>query len=238
MIERSRRLETRPSMSECSRCNDVFVTRSEGSVPVCARCETSTDDGGFWGFRRWTFGAICSLCLVVLVFMLGSSESRSVSHKLSEISSHDSSFGQQARALSGKYLSGQSMVNPVLDKTQLAVTESTSSEQGESITAVDSTASHEPMIIRASEASGRTQTDIPRIETAGDASHSGEPRQYAVYMIVEGDSLYAIAEKFLPDGAFLHEFTKLVMQENGIENFEALQVGMELKIPLDLNKED
>ena len=229
-------------MSECSRCHNVFVTRPDRSVSVCDRCETLNNDGGFRRFHRWTFLAICSLCLVVLVFILGSSGTRSVSHKMIAISNQDSSFGQAVRSVPEEYSSSQYMVTPALDKTQsppmLVVTESTASTPGKSITAVDSTASPEPMIIPSSEVSGQAETVTPRIATISDASHSGEPKLYDVYMIVEGDSLYAIAERFLPDGAFLHEFTKLVMQENGIEDFEALQVGMELKIPLDLNKED
>ena len=94
------------------------------------------------------------------------------------------------------------------------------------------------MVIHAYEVYTEAQTLPSAITTSNAASDFEETKLYAVYIIVEGDSLYAIAEKFLPDGAFLHEFTQLVMRENNIENVEALRIGLELKIPLDLNKED
>ena len=94
------------------------------------------------------------------------------------------------------------------------------------------------LIVEGNEVFAEAQSVLPNIPTNSSKSDAGETSRYAVYVIVNGDSMYAIAEKFLPDGAFLHEFTLLVMRENNMENFEDLQVGMELKIPLDFNKED
>ena len=226
-------------MSECSRCHDVLVTRSEGSAPLCERCETSNGDGALRGLSRWAFVAICSSCLVVLVSMLGSSGDRIISSEMSVPLSQESNFSLLTQAVSGEYPLGQYVIKPVPDKTQsptaVSMTKSEASTQIDPTAPAESTTAAGTLVIQPNEVS---QTLPSAITNSNDASDFEETKRYAVYIIVEGDSLYAIAEKFLPNGAFLHEFTKLVMQENDLEDFEALPVGMELKIPLDLKKED
>jgi hypothetical protein len=166
--------------------------------------------------------------------MLGSSEDHSVSQKMTTTSSEGSSSSSSEQAISGRVQSDQHMVTPITDRAEPP----TISVQNEFTVTVENTSPVKASIVAGSEASAEAQTVLPNIPTNSSKSDVGETSRYAVYVIAEGDSMYAIAEKFLPDGAFLHEFTQLVMRENNIENVEALRIGLELKIPLDLNKED
>ena len=221
-------------MSECNRCHIVLATQSEHSGLFCERCKVSDEHSVFGGLRRWAFAALCSSCLVWVLFMLGSSEDHSVSQKMTTTSSEGSSSRSSEQAISGRVQSDQHMVTPITDRAEPP----TISVQNEFTVTVENTSPVKASIVAGSEASAEAQTVLPNIPTNSSKSDVGETSRYAVYVIAEGDSMYAIAEKFLPDGAFLHEFTLLVMRENNIENVEALRVGLELKIPLDLNKED
>lgn len=200
----------------------------------CERCEISDGNSIFGGLQRWAFAALCSSCLVWVLFMLGSSADHSVSQKMTTTSSERSGSSSSEQAISGRVQSDQHMVTPITDRAEPP----TISVQNEFTVTVENTSPVKASIVAGSEASAEDQTVLPNIPTNSSKSDVGETSRYAVYVIAEGDSMYAIAEKFLPDGAFLHEFTQLVMRENNIENGEALRVGLELKIPLDLNKED
>ncbi|GEM_PF-5105393 len=230
MIERSRRLSDNVSISECSRCHTVLATQSERFGLFCDRCKISDENSIFDVLPRWAFAAVCSLCLVVVVLMLGSSEDHSVSWRMTTTSGESSASNFSEQAISGRVQSGQHMVTPITDRVE----PHTTSVQSESTATVESKSSVKASIVEGNEVPTETQTVLPN----SPKSDVGETSRYAVYVIVEGDSMYAIAEKFLPDGEFLHEFTQLVMQENNIDDLEALKIGMELKIPLDLNKED
>jgi len=174
--------------------------------------------------------------------MLGSSGDRIISNEMSVPLSQESKVSLLTQAVSEEYPLGQYVISPVPDKTQsptaVLMTKSEASTQIDSTAPADSTTAARTLVIQPNELYTEPQTLASAITTGNAASDFEETKRYAVYIIVEGDSLYAIAEKFLPNGAFLHEFTKLVMQENDLEDFEALPVGMELKIPLDLKKED
>jgi hypothetical protein len=54
---------------------------------------------------------------------------------------------------------------------------------------------------------------------------------YKRYVVVSGDSLYAIAEQFLPPDFYLDEYTQLIREANSIEDSDDLSIGMELLIP-------
>ena len=149
-------------------------------------------------------------------------------------SSEGSGSSALEQDIAGRVQSDQHMVTPITDRAEPP----TISVQNEFTVTVENTSPVKASIVAGSEASAEAQTVLPNIPTNSSKSDVGETSRYAVYVIVNGDSMYAIAEKFLPEGAFLHEFTQLVMRENNIEKSEDLQVGMELKIPLDLNKED
>ena len=221
-------------MSKCNRCHTFLTTQSERSGLFCERCKISDGNSIFGGIQRWAFAALCSSCLVVVLFMLGSSEDHSVSWRMTTTSSEGSGSSSSEQAVSGRVQSDQHMVTPITDRAEPP----TISVPSEFTVTVENTSPVKASIVAGSEASAEAQTFLPNIPTNTSKSDVGETSRYAVYVIAEGDSMYAIAEKFLPDGAFLHEFTLLVMRENNIENVEALRVGLELKIPLDLNKED
>ena len=221
-------------MPKCNRCHTFLTTQSERSGLFCERCKISDGNSIFGGLRRWAFAALCSSCLVWVLFMLGSSEDHSVSQKMTTTSSEGSGSSSSEQAVSGRVQSDQHMVTPITDRAEPP----TISVQNEFTVTVENTSPVKASIVAGSEASAEAQTVLPNIPTNSSKSDVGETSRYAVYVIVEGDSMYAIAEKFLPDGEFLHEFTQLVMQENNIDDLEALKIGMELKIPLDLNKED
>ena len=221
-------------MSECNRCHIVLATQSEHSGLFCERCKVSDENSVFGGLRRWAFAALCSSCLVVVLILLGSSEDHSVSQRMTTASSEGSGSSSLEQDIAGRVQSGQLMVTPITDRAEPP----TISVQSEFTVTVESTSSVKASIAEGNEVFAEAQSVLPNIPTNSSKSDTGETTRYAVYVIVNGDSMYAIAEKFLPDGAFLHEFTQLVMRENNMENFEDLQVGMELKIPLDFNKED
>ena len=221
-------------MSECNRCHIVLATQSEHSGLFCERCEVSDENSVFGGLRRWAFAALCSSCLVAVLLMLGSSKDHSVFQRMTMASSEGSGSSSLEQDIAGRVQSVQHMVTPITDRTEPPTT----SVQSEFTATVESTSSVKASIAEGSEVFTEAQYVLPNIPTNSSESDAGETSRYAVYVIVNGDSLYAIAENFLPDGAFLHEFTQLVMRENNIEKSEDLQVGMELKIPLDLNKED
>ena len=221
-------------MSKCNRCHTFLTTQSERSGLFCERCKISDGNSIFGGIQRWAFAALCSSCLVVVLFMLGSSEDHSVSWRMTTTSSEGSGSSSSEQAVSGRVQSDQHMVTPITDRAEPP----TISVPSEFTVTVENTSPVKASIVAGSEASAEAQTFLPNIPTNTSKSDVGETSRYAVYVIAEGDSMYAIAEKFLPDGAFLHEFTLLVMRENNIENVEALRIGLELKIPLDLNKED
>ena len=221
-------------MSECNRCHIVLATQSEHSGLFCERCKVSDEHSVFGGLRRWAFAALCSSCLVVVLILLGSSEDHSVSQRMTTASSEGSGSSSLEQDIAGRVQSGQLMVTPIADRAEPP----TISVQSEFTVTVESTSSVKASIVEGNEVFAEAQSVLPNIPTNSSRSDTGETSRYAVYVIVNGDSMYAIAEKFLPDGAFLHEFTQLVMRENNIEKSEDLQVGMELKIPLDLNKED
>ncbi len=221
-------------MSKCNRCHTFLTTQSERSGLFCERCKISDGNSIFGGLQRWAFAALCSSCLVWVLFMLGSSEDHSVSQKMTTTSSEGGGSSSSEQAISGRVQSDQRMVTPITDRAEPP----TISVQGEFTVTVESTSPVKASIVAGSEVSAEAQTVLTNIPTNGSKSDVGETSRYALYVIAEGDSMYAIAEKFLPDGSFLHEFTQLVMRENNIENVEVLQVGLELKIPLDLNKED
>ena len=233
-MERSRRLPHRVFMSKCNRCHTFLTTQSERSGLFCERCKISDGNSIFGGLQRWAFAALCSSCLVWVLFMLGSSEDHSVSQKMTTTSSEGGGSSSSEQAISGRVQSDQRMVTPITDRAEPP----TISVQNELTVTVENTSPVKASIVAGSESCAEAQTVLPNIPTNSSKSDVGETSRYAVYVIAEGDSMYAIAEKFLPDGAFLHEFTLLVMRENNIENVEALRVGLELKIPLDLNKED
>ena len=221
-------------MSECNRCHIVLATQSEHSGLFCERCKVSDENSVFGGLRRWAFAALCSSCLVVVLMLLGSSEDHSVSQRMTTASSEGSGSSSLEQDIAGRVQSVQHMVTPITDRAEPP----TISVQGEFTVTVESTSPVKASIVAGSEVSAEAQTVLTNIPTNGSKSDVGETSRYALYVIAEGDSMYAIAVKFLPDGSFLHEFTQLVMRENNIENVEVLQVGLELKIPLDLNKED
>ena len=221
-------------MSECNRCHIVLATQSEHCGLFCERCKVSDEHSVFGGLRRWAFAALCSSCLVAVLLMLGSSKDHSVFQRMTMASSEGSGSSSLEQDIAGRVQSVQHMVTPITDRTEPPTT----SVQSEFTATVESTSSVKASIAEGNEVFTEAQSVLPNIPTNSSKSDTGETSRYAVYVIVNGDSMYAIAEKFLPDGAFLHEFTQLVMRENNMENFEDLQVGMELKIPLDLNKED
>ena len=221
-------------MSECNRCHIVLATQSEHSGLFCERCKVSDENSVFGGLRRWAFAALCSSCLVVVLMLLGSSEDHSVSQRMTTASSEGSGSSSLEQDIAGRVQSGQLMVTPITHRAEPP----TISVRSEFTVTVESTSSVKASIAEGNEVFAEAQSVLPNIPTNSSKSDTGETTRYAVYVIVNGDSMYAIAEKFLPDGAFLHEFTQLVMRENNMENFEDLQVGMELKIPLDFNKED
>ena len=221
-------------MSECNRCHIVLATQSEHSGLFCERCKVSDEHSVFGGLRRWAFAALCSSCLVVVLILLGSSEDHSVSQRMTTASSEGSGSSSLEQDIAGRVQSGQLMVTPITGRAEPP----TISVRSEFTVTVESTSSVKASIAEGNEVFAEAQSVLPNIPTNSSKSDTGETSRYAVYVIVNGDSMYAIAEKFLPDGAFLHEFTQLVMRENNMENFEDLQVGMELKIPLDFNKED
>ena len=221
-------------MSECNRCHIVLATQSEHSGLFCERCKVSDENSVFAGLRRWAFAALCSSCLVVVLMLLGSSEDHSVSQRMTTASSEGSGSSSLEQDIAGRVQSGQLMVTPITGRAEPP----TISVRSEFTVTVESTSSVKASIAEGNEVFAEAQSVLPNIPTNSSKSDTGETSRYAVYVIVNGDSMYAIAEKFLPDGAFLHEFAQLVMRENNMENFENLQVGMELKIPLDFNKED
>ena len=221
-------------MSECNRCHIVLATQSEHCGLFCERCKVSDENSVFGGLRRWAFAALCSSCLVVVLILLGSSEDHSVSQRMTMAASEDNGSSSLEKDIAGRVQSVQHMVTPITDRTEPPTT----SVQSEFTATVESTSSVKASIAEGNEVFAEAQSVLPNIPTNSSKSDAGETSRYAVYVIVNGDSMYAIAEKFLPDGAFLHEFAQLVMRENNMENFEDLQVGMELKIPLDFNKED
>ncbi len=221
-------------MPECGRYHNDFVTRSEGSVPVCERCEISIEDGMFRRLTRWTFAAACSLCLVVLVCLLGSTGDDLVSPRVTTVPSQVSASSMSELGVFGAYSLRQEIASPITDKNEL----SAASNESESTTSTDRTNVDLTETTQKSQISAEAQTDLRAVALSEVGSDLGSATEHTTYIIAEGDSLYAIAEKFLPEGAFLYEFTLLVMRTNNIDDSEALRVGMVLKIPLDLSKED
>jgi hypothetical protein len=67
-------------------------------------------------------------------------------------------------------------------------------------------------------------------QTLGSTVSSPESN-YRKYIVVSGDSLYGIAEQFLPTDFTLDEYTQLIRDANLIGNSDDLSIGMELLIP-------
>lgn len=70
----------------------------------------------------------------------------------------------------------------------------------------------------------------PLSQTLGSTVSSPESN-YRKYIVVSGDSLYAIAEQFLPIDLTLDEYTQLIRDANLMGNSDDLSIGMELLIP-------
>ena len=69
------------------------------------------------------------------------------------------------------------------------------------------------------------------LDDISSASVASSQPDYQKYLVVAGDSLYAIAEQFLPTGLTLDEYTQLIREVNSIGNSDDLSIGMELLIP-------
>ena len=89
------------------------------------------------------------------------------------------------------------MVTPISDRAEPPII----SVQSEFTVTVESTSSVIASIAEGNEVFTEAQSVLPNIPTNSSKSDPGETSRYAVYVIVNGDSMYAIAEKFLPDGA-------------------------------------
>lgn len=62
------------------------------------------------------------------------------------------------------------------------------------------------------------------------ATETPEPT-FETYLVEEGDSLFLIAERFLPTGRELGEFADEIAEINGIDDPTQIFIGQELQIP-------
>ncbi len=76
-----------------------------------------------------------------------------------------------------------------------------------------------------------TSTPTPTPTATPEATATEAPTETTTYTVQSGDTMFAIAELFLPAGKDLNEFADEIAAANGIDDITQIQVGQVLDIP-------
>jgi len=76
-----------------------------------------------------------------------------------------------------------------------------------------------------------TSTPTPTATAAPEATATEVPADITTYTVRSGDTMFAIAELFLPAGKELNQFADEIAAANGIDDITQIQAGPVLDIP-------
>ena len=213
------------SFSKCYRCGiDFQITHPLGAALFCGGCLALKPRLGISRMSSAIFVVVASLTIIFLILLLDMSVTNNSYVSLSRF--------EQMTVL-GESSGNMTAVMPLRSSK---VTRS-----GVMITTPLVTPATEQNIRKPGQ-QGSTENPVLRSVPSADSLtqlFSQAPSlnvisaeaEYERYVVVSGDSLYAIAEQFLPDDFSLDEYAQLIMEANSIEDSDDLLIGMELLIP-------
>ena len=213
------------SFPECHRCGMIIqVDGSSGSSLFCDDCAKLKPRLGLSHMSSAVFLTVASLTVIFFILLLDNRSNSDSRLSLSRFSLEVDS-GQQYENLnivvSSKPAEEQGPAAPVVTQLVTPVPSQPVTEQNQTNSVTEPTATD---IVSATS----TSESLDDISSASVASSQPD---YQKYLVVAGDSLYAIAEQFLTTGLTLDEYTQLIREANYIGNSDDLSIGMELLIP-------
>ena len=213
------------SFSECHRCGIIIqADDSSGSSLFCDDCAALKPRLGLSHMSSAVFFTVASLTVIFFILLLDNRSNSDSRLSLSRFSLEVDS-GQQYDNLnivvSSKPAEEQRPAAPVVTQLVTPVPSQPVTEQNQTNSVTEPTATDIVSVTSTSES----------LNDISSASVASSQPDYQKYLVVAGDSLYAIAEQFLPTGLTLDEYTQLIREANSIGNSDDLSIGMELLIP-------
>ena len=213
------------SFPECHRCGIIIqVDGVSASSLFCDDCSTLKVRLGLSHMSSAFFFTVAFLTVIFFILLLDSrsnSDSRLLLSRSSlEVDSRQK-YDNLNVVISSKPAEEQRPAAPVVTQLVTPVPTQPVTEQNQANSMIEPTAADIASATSASES-------LNDISNAGVTSSQPD---YKKYLVVAGDSLYAIAEQFLPPGLTLDEYTQLIREVNSIGDGNDLSIGVELLIP-------
>ena len=213
------------SFSKCRRCGiDFQITGPSGVALFCGDCSALEPRLGISRMSSAIFVVVASLTVIFLILLLDTSAASNsyVSlSRLEQMTNPEEPSGNMTAVVSASSSklarSGVTITTPLVTP----ITRQTIREPGQLGTKADPVRRN----VTSTEPPTQSLRQPPSLNVIN--AEAG----YKRYVVVSGDSLYAIAEQFLPPDFYLDEYTQLIREANSIEDSDDLSIGMELLIP-------
>ncbi|HIE82568.1 MAG TPA: LysM peptidoglycan-binding domain-containing protein [Dehalococcoidia bacterium] len=213
------------SFSKCHRCGiDFQITGPPGVALFCGDCSALEPRLGISRMSSAIFVVVASLTVIFLISLLDmsiASNSYVPLSRLEQMTNPEEPSGNMTAVVSSSSSklerSGVTITTPLVTP----ITRQTIREPGQLGTKEDP--------VRRNVTS--TEPPIQSLHPPPSLNVINAEAGYKRYVVVSGDSLYAIAEQFLPPDFYLDEYTQLIREANSIEDSDDLSIGMELLIP-------
>ena len=213
------------SFIKCHRCGIITqIADLSGSTLFCDDCSTVKSRLGLGRMGSAVFIVVASLTVIFFILLL---DSRVATDSSLSLSRFNPTVGlEEARNDMNIVISSNSAVMsqsaaPLIAQSAVPTPTQVAIEGNQPNSMVEPTATETVFAELSSESSSETPSSSL---TESESDHKK-------YLVVAGDSLYAIAEQFLPANLTLDEYTQLIRDANSIGNSDDLSIGMELLIP-------
>lgn len=213
------------SFSKCYRCGiDFQITGPSGVALFCGGCLALKPRLGISPMSSAIFVVVASLTIIFLILLLGMSVTNnsyvSVS-RFEQMTIPGEPSGNMTAVLSPR-------LSKVARSGVIITTPLVTPATKQNIRKPGQLGSTEDPVLRSVPSTDPLTQSFNQAPNLNVISAEAE---YERYVVVPGDSLYAIAEQFLPDDFSLDEYTRLIKEANSIEDSDDLLIGMELLIP-------
>ena len=213
------------SLFNCHRCGVNFqIAGSSGISLFCDDCSAIKSRSGM---SRMSSAVFCTVAFLTLIFFTLLLDTRVATNsfvslsRFKQIPSSEEPRDDMSTGMSSSSNVGERFAAPLVTQSPVLISSQGVNESIQPNSAVKPI----PKDVASAELASE-----PLSQTLSPTVSSSESN-YRKYIVVAGDSLYAIAEQFLPTGLTLDEYTELIRDANLIRNSNDLSIGMELLIP-------
>lgn len=213
------------SFSKCHRCGiDFQITDPPGVALFCGDCSALKPRLGISRMSSAIFVVVASLTVIFLISLLDMSVASNSYVSLSRFEQMTNSEEPSGNMTAVVPSSSSKVARPGVTITTLLATPISR----QNIRKSGQLGSTEDPVLRSVTS---TEPLTQSLNQTASLNMINTEAGYERYVVVPGDSLYAIAEQFLPPNFSLDEYTQLIREVNLIEDSDDLLIGMELLIP-------